>query len=298
MQSRWSRGGLVSLVLLVAACSAQPLASEAPASETPASEAPISAPSATATATPTPVPEPTAAAGTFPASLVADLVVQTDEVFMEPVECAGRPDCTVPLDILAPAGAEALPTIVLVPGGPMGFLGRRYLEALAAAVARRGAVVFLVSYRSTATRNVGDDTMHDVRCAIRYARSVTSDHGGDPNTLVLAGHSFGSEISLRIAVEPDTESSSCLAEGSGVPDAVVAIAGFSVNLTVAGESGPPIQMIGGSDDPESGIGESTAQRIRDAGFSAEYLELEGIDHFEIIEPEANPIIVDIIFGAT
>lgn len=297
MLPRASIGTLVSLALVLAGCSAQSLASEAPASA-PASEAPTLAPTATAEPTASPTPRPTAAAGSFPATLVGILVTETDVVFMDPVACADRPDCLVPLDILAPLNGEALPTIVLVPGGPGLFGERRYLEGLAAALADRGAVVFLTAYRSPATSDTTDETDNDLRCAIRYARSVTADFGGDPDRLVLAGHSFGSSAALRIATEGDTDATGCRADGSAVPDTVLAMAGFSVDLAVAGEPGPPIQMVAGSDDPESGSGETTAQELRDAGFSAEYQELEGINHFEIIEPDTNPIIVDLIFGAT
>ena len=111
----------------------------------------------------------------------------------------------MPLDVLAPEDGDALPTIVLLPGGPGAFEDRRYLETLAAELAQRGAVVFLATYRSEATGDTTDAGLSDVRCAIRVARSRTGEFGGDPDRLVLAGHSFGSSLALETAANAEAE---------------------------------------------------------------------------------------------
>lgn len=216
--------------------------------------------------------------------------------FTEVVECAGR-DCAVPLDVLAPREGEALPTIVLLPGGPLEFGFRRYLDLLAAGLARRGAVVFLATYRSSATGGTESDTLHDVRCSVRYARSVTGEYGGDPERVVLVGHSVGSELVLQAAVAPVTDTPGCLADGDGIPEAFVGLAGFRLTLSGTPQAGPPILLAGGSDDPFSAGAERTLQRLRDAGFEVEYREFAGTTHEEIVDPEATPGVVDLIFEA-
>ena len=230
-------------------------------------------------------------AGPFADSLVAGLQTETDVPYTELVTC-GSGECEVPLDILAPEAGEALPTIVLLPGGPSSFADRRYLATMAAATAQRGAVVFLASYRSTATTNSIDDSIHDARCAVRFARSATSEYGGDPDRVVLVGHSYGSDLALRTGTQVEAETPDCLADAGGVPDAVVGLAGFNIRLADAPEVPPRVLLISGSDDRAAGRGEGSATDLRGAGFRAEYVELEGIDHFEIVEPADAPSVVD------
>ena len=206
----------------------------------------------------------------------------------------------MPLDILAPEDGEALPTIVLLPGGPGAFEDRRYLETLAAELAGRGAVVFLATYRSEATGNTMDDSLSDVRCAIRVARSRTGEFGGDPNRLVLAGHSYGSNLALETGANAEAETAGCLADEPGVPDAAVGISGFAFAVDDPVDADLRFFLMSGSEDQPAAsaeAGEAGADRLREAGFEAEYVELEGIDHFEIVDPEVAPAVVDMIFTA-
>ena len=197
-----------------------------------AATAPSAAPSA-ARASPSDAAAPTArpvypaiSAGPFEASLAEGLRTKVDVLYTDVVGCGGWGDCAVPLDILAPTDAAHLPTVVLLHGGPIRFEERRYLDALAAATARRGAVVFLASYRSGATGNPVTDSIEDVTCAVQYARSVTKQYGGDPARVVLVGHSYGSDLALSTAVSAETQTPDCLAQGDGRPEAAVGLSGF------------------------------------------------------------------------
>lgn len=252
-----------------------------------------------ATATPsfpprrTPGPIPTA--GPFVPSQVEGLQTLTDVPYAD-VSCGLR-DCQLPLDILAPPDGDSLPTFVLVPGGPMAFHERRYLADLAIALARRGSVVFLAAYRATPTGNAEADTLLDARCAVRYARSATADYGGNPDQVTFVGHSFGSNLVLESVTSPESDSPGCAADGNGLPDAGVAIAGFVVQ--VAGAETPPIPLtlIGGSDDPIVIGGAGLTDRLREIGFDAVYHEIEGAGHDEVVDPAVSPEIVDLLFAA-
>ena len=253
----------------------------------------------TAEPTPIPTPVPAPTAGAFPEELVAGLRTEADLPYTEPVPC-GASECAVPLDVLAPEDGDALPTIVLLPGGPGAFVDRRYLETLAAELAQRGAVVFLATYRSEATGDTIDAGLSDVRCAIRFARSRTGEFGGDPDRLVLAGHSYGSRLALETAANAEAETSDCLSDEPGTPDAAVGLSGFdfAVDDPVDAELG--FLLMSGSEDLATATaeaGEAGADRLREAGFLAEYVELEGIDHFEIVDPGIAPEVVDRIFAA-
>ena len=283
----------LAIGVLSAACSTQVGTSSTPSVAVPTTTATAAA-TAEPTAEPTPRPAPTA--GPFADSLVAGLRTETDLAYTQALPCDDG-DCEVPLDVLAPETGEALPTIVLLPGGPAGFVERRYLEDLAAAAARRGAVVFLASYRSEVTGNSMDENLHDVTCAIRFARSTTGDYGGDPARVVLVGHSYGSLLALQTAADGEVETPGCLADGDGAPGAVVGMAGFGFVLPDTFEVQPPILLISGSEDPAAESGEGAAQRLRDAGFDAGYVQLEGLDHFEIVNPTVAPSVLDMIFDA-
>jgi len=170
------------------------------------------------------------------------------------------------------------------------------MDQLAAAIAGRGGVVFLTSYRSRITGDSETESLLDVRCAIKFARQNTINYGGDPDNVVLVGHSFGSFLAIQTAVNTDVETPHCLAEGDGVPEAVIGLSSFNPNVTGDATSGPSILLVGGSLDPQSQPGAETAQNLVDAGFAAEYLELDGVTHEAMVDP-STPGVLDAIFGA-
>ena len=233
------------------------------------------------------------ALGPFPSDLVQGLRTEADIAYTGVTDCGGTP-CTVPGDVLAPADGSDLPTIVMLGGGSTPFAERRYQQNLAVELAERGAVVFLMSYRSAVTGNYDSDSYNDVRCAVRYARARTEEYGGDPSRVVAVGHSQGGLVSLVIAIQPEEEADACLADGSGKPDGVVALGSPTPSFVGAGDAAPPMWLFAGSDDRDA---EGTAQRLRDRGYSAQAQELPGVTHEDITDPIATPEIVDLLFEA-
>ena len=132
----------VMAVLALTACSAS------------ASTSPSLSPSPSI-APPTPPP-----LGPFPSGLVDGLRTDVDIIYTDVVKCGKNP-CRVPGDVLAPAGAATLPTVVLLNGGGKLFTERRYQAPLAAelAQARRGRVpsspIGASRPAATATRTAG-----------------------------------------------------------------------------------------------------------------------------------------------
>jgi acetyl esterase/lipase len=202
----------------------------------------------------------------------------------------------VPGDVLAPANARDLPTIVLLPGGGTQFADRRVHQGrLAADLATRGAVVFLMAYRSAVTGNYDSAGANDVRCAVRYARFATADHGGDPDRVIVVGHSQGGLHALEVALAPDEDAEACLADGSGRPDAVIGLgAPLPRTAASADEGALPIWLFAGDED---GDAEGDAARLEERGFDADARELPGVTHGEITDSAATPEIVDLIFEA-
>jgi acetyl esterase/lipase len=250
-------------------------------------------PSATSSPTPDnrPTPPPL---GPFASDLAAGLRTDVDLLYTDVVDCGAAP-CRVPGDVLAPAGAAILPTVVLLNGGGKLFTERRYQAPLAVELAKRGAVVFLIAYRGLSTGSYSDqDSWSDARCAIRYARAHTADYGGDPNRVVVVGHSQGGLMGLDIAIHPEEEAEACLAGGSAIPDGVIALGSPRPSIHGAADSGPPLWLFSGSKDRPA---EAYAQLLRDAGFDAKARVLPGVTHDGITDPAAAPEVVDLIVEA-
>ena len=130
---------------------------------------------------------------------------------------------------------------------------------------------------------------------MRFARAHAAEYGGDPERVILVGHSVGSELAIEATAGDEVPSEGCLAHGSGVADAVVALAGFNVARSNLPDAGPPmLLMSGGADEARYGGG-PMAQALLEAGVEAEYVELPEVTHEGIITPEQAPLVVDRIF---
>jgi len=131
------------------------------------------------------------------------------------------------IDFYGPGGADGtVPLIVILHGG--GDHGNDGMEALAEAVAARGAVVALPTYFSGQPRSQNDatQTFEDVVCSIRYARSVAPRLGADADNLIVVGFSYGGFPATALALAPaDAYDFACSAGTSHVPRAVVGLGG-------------------------------------------------------------------------
>lgn len=235
-------------------------------------------------------------AGPFPASDMVGMQAETDVEFTELVDC-GKWMCRLRLDVVAPEEAAGLPTVVLLQGGPSRFHERRN-GPMIFALARAGAVVFVPSYRNVETGSFDiDETYDDIRCAVRYARGNTAEFGGDPKRVLVVGQSYGSTVGIQAAIEPDRETPSCSAPaGSGVPDALVGLGGFGINVPSSPAAGPPLWLVAGSED-DANPGAGVADRLDDAGFEVSFELLKGVTHAELFDPAVTPRVIEIVFEA-
>jgi acetyl esterase/lipase len=257
MTLRWGKGSAaawLALCLLVTACGGEaPLPSPSPG-DTPS---PIQSPTGTPARSPSPDPTPT---GTPPAtpsagspspspSLVPPtlvpptlpptphpspegLLLERTVPYATDGDCGERARvCQQFVDIYAPAPGTAedrgsWPVAVMIHGRPR---YARDMAPLAEVVARAGAVVFNVDYRGV--RPVGPgwpEAPEDIACAMRYARAHAADYGGDPDTLVLVGHSYGGYLGPLVALAGDEFDGDCLYsvdDFSALPTGFVGIAG-------------------------------------------------------------------------
>jgi acetyl esterase/lipase len=153
-----------------------------------------------------------------------------DVPFMRRVRCAEfARGCVNVADIYYPRNSGDWPTVITVHGRPRTPAD---MEELAEALARRGAVVYNIDYRGVRPISKGfPQAINDVACAVRFARQTTRRYGGDPDHVVLVGHSQGGYVSALVALAGDEfpgRRRDCLADGGDpLPEGLVHLAGVS-----------------------------------------------------------------------
>lgn len=104
------------------------------------------------------------------------------------------------LDLYAPPGAEGLPVVIFFYGGGWRSGDKRLFEHLGRAFAVRGIVAVTVNYRLTpAVRSPAH--AEDCAEAVAWVHREISAHGGDPNRLVLMGHSAGAHLAALLLLD-------------------------------------------------------------------------------------------------
>jgi acetyl esterase/lipase len=124
-----------------------------------------------------------------------------------------------------PTPRPGRPVVVLVHAccGDRADFGR-----LAEAIASAGAVAMNADWAGIKPSARFPDAYADVACAVRFARARARDFGGNPNNVTLLGWSDGAMASAVVAAAGDqfARAGCRYPQPSGVPDAVVGVAGF------------------------------------------------------------------------
>ncbi|MDP2344192.1 MAG: alpha/beta hydrolase [Deltaproteobacteria bacterium] len=114
------------------------------------------------------------------------------------------------LTVFAPQGAQGVPVVVFVHGGFWRSGDRSVFEPLVGlysnvgvALADNDVVTVIPSYRLFPQVGSVEDMLDDVAAAIAWTRDHVAVHGGDPNRIILAGHSAGGHLVSLIASRPD-----------------------------------------------------------------------------------------------
>lgn len=114
------------------------------------------------------------------------------------------------LDIYAPAGAQGVPVVIFVHGGFWRSGDRNYYGNVVGlygnvgtALADNDVVTVIPSYRLFPEVKTTDEMLDDLAASIAWTRDHIAVHGGDPNKIVLAGHSAGAHLISLLANRPD-----------------------------------------------------------------------------------------------
>jgi acetyl esterase/lipase len=187
---------------------------------------------------------------------------------------------------------------------------RAHTGPLATALAERGMVVVTPEYRRVGPRGVPvgwPDTFDDVRSAVRELPAlVTQRSGVGVERLVLAGHSAGGHLALwaageiecavvalapvadlRAAYHRNLDGDAVAALLGGGPDEVqdrYAAADPMARLPL----GRRTVLVHGDRDAQVPVDLSRryAEAARAAGDAVTLLELSGVDHFQVIDPQS------------
>ena len=110
------------------------------------------------------------------------------------------PDPREALDVYAPAGASGAPTVVFFYGGSWQSGDRADYAFVGRALAAQGIVAVVPDYRLYP--QVGfTGFMSDAARATAWAKRHARDYGGDPNRLVVMGHSAGAHIAVLLTLD-------------------------------------------------------------------------------------------------
>ncbi|HEX8578980.1 MAG TPA: alpha/beta hydrolase [Allosphingosinicella sp.] len=215
------------------------------------------------------------------------------------------------LDLYGPrkrAPGAKLPLIVWFYGGSWNSGSKDGYAFAGRALASRGFLVAVPDYRLVPEVRY-PAFLQDSAAAVTFLRGNIGNFGGDPERLVLAGHSAGAYNAAMLALDPRW-----LGEGRSAVKGLIGLAGpyhflpldiaatqnafgqapdlpSTQPLNFAGAGDPPALLLHGADDTLVSPGKSTAlaERLRQAGVAAESRLYPGIGHVAIMTAIAKPL---------
>lgn len=120
------------------------------------------------------------------------------------------PKQTVDLYLPQTCPPDGAPVLVFAHGGAWTNGYKEWMGLLAPAITSAGAILVSVSYR-LAPQHKWDEMADDCRTALAWVHQNIRAHGGDPQRLVLGGHSAGGHLTMLTAWQ------TAKLEAAGVP---------------------------------------------------------------------------------
>ena len=214
------------------------------------------------------------------------------------------------LDVWRPADAHQAPVVVWFYGGSWNSGERGDYGFAARAFAERGFVVVVPDYRLVpAVRYPA--FVEDAAAAVAWTRANIARFGGDPDRILLAGHSAGAYIAVTLALDARylaaygvdaaaVKGAACLAGPYDfypfTTDAAREAFGRAHDLTTtqpvnhARADAPPLWLANGTADtivrPRNAA--ALGARMRAVGGRAQAVHYEGLDHYDIVMALARP----------
>ena len=214
------------------------------------------------------------------------------------------------LDVYAPAEGKDHPIIVYIHGGGWKAGDKKGVQKKPQAFTDKGFVFVSTNYRFVPNVTVKEMTA-DIAKAIRFVHDHAKEHGGDPNSIVVMGHSAGAHLAALVCTDdsylkaeklPMTVLKGCvpvdvsvydipkrLKDGGSVPpETFTKLFGeteesqrdYSPAAHVAkGKGIPPFLILHVADRPDTKAQSHwLADKLKDAGVEAKVVAAEGKTH--------------------
>jgi acetyl esterase/lipase len=207
-------------------------------------------------------------------------------------------------------GASGGPVLIHLHGGGFSFSpGRKsfYARRLLFRLARRGWVCISATYRLQPAAKF-PDALVDVKKVIAWARAHASEHGGDPDRIVLVGSSFGARLAtLAGFTMNDPAFQPAFEQADTSVAAVVGLYGYyggidshdsrpSSPFDYAGRGSPPLLIVHGDQDTLTPPmrAHALAERARKGSANpVAYAELPGGQHsFDLLSSIRFEAVID------
>ncbi len=115
----------------------------------------------------------------------------------------GGPDAAMDLlDVYAPANASNAPVVMFVHGGEWTKGDKREISCKPKFFNEHGIVFVSVNYRLS-PKYSHPAQVDDVATAIAWVHSHAAEYGGDPDRIVIMGHSAGCHLVTLVALDPE-----------------------------------------------------------------------------------------------
>jgi arylformamidase len=216
------------------------------------------------------------------------------------------------LDVYAPTQGKNLPVVIWIHGGGWQAGDKKEVQSKPQAFADKGFVFVSVNYRLLPEVTI-KQMAEDVAKAIRWVHDHAKDYGGDPKTIIVAGHSAGAQLAALVCTDdrylkaeglPLTIIKACVPVDGDTYDVMTQIMTVEkkraesyrikfgdekmqkelspVTHVSRGKNIPPFLILHVADHPET---KAQSQRLvkvlREAGISAEAYPAEGKNHTTI-----------------
>ena len=104
------------------------------------------------------------------------------------------------LDIYAPEGARDLPVVFWIHGGGWQTGDKSSVQLKPQAFVEKGFVFVSTNYRLLPEVEM-ETIFRDIAKSIRWVHDHIAEHGGDPNRLLVGGHSAGAQLAALISID-------------------------------------------------------------------------------------------------